>query len=128
MYRFQISAYTQAGDSICLVGSTAELGQWDVKRAIRLRTNAACYPLWWTDSDIDLPSLESAERQIVEYKYLRLAVNGNVVWEAIDSNRWLPTDASQPSRIVVDDGLFGYGQPYPFGYLEAVPGNPHQPA
>jgi len=128
MYRFQISAYTQTGDSICLVGSTAELGQWDIKRAIRLHTNAACYPLWWTEPDIHLPSLESAERQIVEYKYLRLGVNGNVVWEAIDSNRWLPTDASQPSRIVVDDGLFGYGQPYPFGYLEAVPGNPHQPA
>lgn len=126
MYRFQITAYTQPGESVGLVGSTAELGQWKIEQAIPLQTNADTYPLWWA-ADIHLSLLESAERQIAEYKYVRFGANGDISWETLDSNRWLPIDPGQPSRIVVDDGLFGYGQPYPFGYLEATPGNPEPP-
>ncbi|RMG11022.1 MAG: hypothetical protein D6728_09515 [Cyanobacteria bacterium J055] len=35
MYRFQIIARTQPGESIGLVGSTPELGQWDASRCVR---------------------------------------------------------------------------------------------
>ena len=65
--------------------------------------------------------MESAEPQRVEYKYVRLDANGNVRWEAIGPNRWIPIDpADQSSTIVVDDGAFGYLQPYPFGYIEGA--------
>jgi lysophospholipase L1-like esterase len=121
MYRFQIIAYTQTGESIGLVGSTPGLGLWDITRCVHLRTSADRYPLWWTDREIDIqPSLESADCQKVEYKYIRLYSNGSKRWESVlGSNRWVPLDPeNQSSTIVVDDGAFGYLQPYPFGYIE----------
>ncbi|WP_414513556.1 DUF1796 family putative cysteine peptidase [Nostoc sp. PCC 9305] len=116
MYRFQISAYTQTGESIGLVGSTPELGLWDISKCVHLRTSGDRYPLWWTNIDIQ----ESGERQKVEYKYVRLDANGNATWESLlDTNRWIPIDSNNDAdTIIVDDGGFGYLQPYPFGYIE----------
>ncbi|QLE51140.1 lipase [Nostoc sp. C057] len=116
MYRFQISAYTQTGESIGLVGSTPELGLWEIKKCIHLRTSGDRYPLWWTDIEIQ----ESGGQQRVEYKYVRLDANGNARWESLlDINRWIPIDSEDhSSTIIVDDGAFGYLQPYPFGYIE----------
>jgi lysophospholipase L1-like esterase len=120
MYKFQISAYTQAGESIALVGSTPELGMWDISRCVHLRTNGDRYPLWWTEKEINIqPSWKSDDCQRVEYKYVRLDAKGNGRWEALGANRWIPINPeNQSSTIVVDDGVFGYLQPYPFGYIE----------
>ncbi len=120
MYRFQISAYTQTGESIGLVGSTPELGLWDISKCVHLRTSGDRYPLWWTDEiDIQQP-LKSGDGQRVEYKYIHLDANGNVRWESLlDTNRWIPIDSNdRANTIIVDDGAFGYLQPYPFGYIE----------
>ncbi|WP_292733029.1 CBM20 domain-containing protein [Nostoc sp. JL31] len=118
MYRFQISAYTQTGESIGLVGSTPELGLWDISKCVHLRTSGDRYPLWWTYIEIDIQ--ESGDRQKVEYKYVRLDANGNARWESLlDTNRWIPIDSNNDANtIIVDDGAFGYLQPYPFGYIE----------
>lgn len=115
MYRFQLFAPTHMGESIALLGSAPELGAWDVLRCIRLRTSSDRYPLWWTNQAIDIPA-----NSRVEYKYLRLNVKGEIEWEAFGENRWVMTgDPSDPSEIiVVEDGAFGYGQTYPFGYVE----------
>ncbi|MDZ7956220.1 DUF1796 family putative cysteine peptidase [Nostoc sp. DedQUE09] len=121
MYRFQISAYTQTGESIGLVGSTPELGLWDISKCVHLRTSGDHYPLWWTDIEFDIqPPLESGDGQRVEYKYIRLDANGNARWESLlDTNRWIPIDSNDDaSKIIVDDGVFSYLQPYPFGYIE----------
>jgi lysophospholipase L1-like esterase len=120
MYQFQVSAYTQTGESIALVGSTPELGLWDISKCIHLRTSSDRYPLWYTDTYIDIkPSLESGVRQRVEYKYVRLDARGNGRWEALGSNRWVPINPNDKSGIIiVDDGVFGYLQPYPFGYIQ----------
>ncbi|MBE9105481.1 lipase [Nostoc cf. edaphicum LEGE 07299] len=117
MYRFQISAYTQTGESIGLVGSTPELGLWDISKCVHLRTSGDRYPLWWTD-EIDIQ--EPGGPQRVEYKYVRLDVNGNAQWESLlDTNRWIPIDSKdRVSTIIVDDGAFSYLQAYPFGYIE----------
>ncbi len=121
MYQFQVSAYTQTGESIALVGSTPELGSWDISRCIHLRTSSDRYPLWQTDKEIDIqPSFKSGDRQRVEYKYVRLDARGNGRWEALGPNRWIPINPDEQSgTIVVDDGVFGYLQPYPFGYIES---------
>ncbi len=120
MYKFQVSAYTQNGESIGLVGSTPELGLWDITKCVYLRTSGDRYPLWWTDTEIDIqPSLESGKHQKVEYKYVRLDTKGNGRWEALGPNRWLPINPNEQSgTIVVDDGAFGYLQPYSFGYIQ----------
>jgi lysophospholipase L1-like esterase len=129
MYRFQIIAHTQAGESIGLVGSTAELGSWDVTKCIRLQTTADRYPLWWTDSAIDLqPALSSTPKSVeyphVEYKYVRLGAKGGLEWEPCSKDRWIAiaseNQSCQHQTLVVDDGAWSYWQPYPFGYIEAI--------
>ncbi|MDZ8081997.1 MAG: CBM20 domain-containing protein [Nostoc sp. DcaGUA01] len=119
MYRFQISAYTQTGEFIGIVGSTTKLGLWDIKKCLHLHTSPDRYPLWWTDTEINF--LESGD-QTVEYKYIRIDSNGSVRWEAFGPNRWLPIDPEDQSKtIVVDDGAFSYLQPYSFGYFTEEP-------
>jgi lysophospholipase L1-like esterase len=119
MYRFQVRAHTQTGESIALVGETPELGGWDVTKAIALHTNADRYPLWETDGAIDL----SAQR--VEYKYVRLVTEGEPQWE-VGANRWVPMEP-QAGPIMVVDGEFDWVQPYPFGYLEQPAPEPSPP-
>jgi lysophospholipase L1-like esterase len=119
MYRFQVRAHTQTGQSIALVGQTPELGAWDVTKAIPLHTTADRYPLWETDGAIDL----SAQR--VEYKYVRLVTEGEAQWEA-GANRWVPMEA-EAGPIIVVDGEFDWVQPYPFGYLEQPAPEPPPP-
>ncbi|AFY73047.1 lysophospholipase L1-like esterase [Synechococcus sp. PCC 7502] len=109
MYQFQIRAYTQIGEAIAVVGSTEELGNWDVAKAIPLTTSKAEYPLWQTPQKISF-----AKTANINYKYLLLKPDGSVIWENWGNNRWLPADTDRVT--VVDDGGFGYIQPYPFGY------------
>jgi hypothetical protein len=124
MYRFQISAQTQTGESIGIVGSAPELGEWDVTRCVRLRTSGARYPMWWTDQAIAFSSSDHASVEYnVEYKYVRFDADGKVQWES-GANRWVPAVPDYqahrylPRPVVVDDGAYGYGQPQPFGYIE----------
>jgi Starch binding domain/GDSL-like Lipase/Acylhydrolase family/Putative papain-like cysteine peptidase (DUF1796) len=122
MYRFQINAPTQAGESIALVGSSPQLGAWDTHNCVHLRTSVDRYPLWWTDIALDLQSpLASAKLpNNIEYKYIRLDATGNSQWEAFGPNRWVSIEPleRQSDLLIVDDGEFGYLQPYPFGYIE----------
>jgi lysophospholipase L1-like esterase len=120
MYRFQIRAHTQMGESIALVGSTSELGRWDLTKCVCLHTSANLYPLWWTDPAIDFQqSLTSTDCQKVEYKYVRFAPDSTVQWELSSANRWVSLEpGNHSSTVVVDDGAFNYWQPYPFGHLE----------
>lgn len=127
MYRFQIIAHTQTGESIGLVGSAAELGEWDATKCIRLQTTADRYPLWWTDTDIDLQPALSSIPQGIEYKYVRLGAKGSIAWEPFSANRWIAIAPKSPPHplhrsqtLVIDDGAWGYWQPYPFGYVEAI--------
>ena len=110
MYQFRIIAHTQTGESIGIVGSAPELGAWDIRNCLRLRTSGNRYPIWWTD-DIQLSGLGDR----VEYKYVQLDATGNARWEALGANRWVPIEPErQPAKIIVDDGAFNYLQPYPF--------------
>ncbi len=119
MYRFQIWAQTQAGESIALVGSTPELGLWNLKKRVHLHTKPDLYPLWYTEPAIDFSKCQSSsDGQKIEYQYVRVAANGSVQWESVGVNRWVSLDSGYPSNtIVIDDGAFGYLQPCPFGYL-----------
>ncbi len=120
MYRFQINAQTRVGESIGLVGSAPELGQWDVSRCVPLCTSADRYPLWWTETEVDFQSHRA--HQDIEYKYVRLGPGGSVHWESLGSNRWIAIDPDYQSlKIILDDGDFGQIRPYPFGYLDPCP-------
>lgn len=123
MYRFQIIAQTKPGESIGLVGSTPELGEWDITRAIRLTTSSDRFPLWSTEQPIDFSqSIELGISENPQYKYVWFDANDYGQWEFWGGNRWIPLKPEVESEtIIVDDGAFGYWQPYPFGYLEQSP-------
>ena len=108
MYQFQIRANTDLGSAIVLVGSPTELGAWQVDNAIFLRTHKSLYPLWQTPQPIQITSTNQ-----IFYKYLIRQADGSLWWEA-GNNRQVPADGEQ--AIMVDDGGFGYMQPYPYGY------------
>lgn len=120
MYRFQVRVHTQTGESIGLVGSAPELGSWDLNKCVHLKTSGSGYPLWWAEVEIDFDQfLESSDRQTVEYKYVRILADGRAEWEAWGQNRWIPIESEdQQSTIIVEDGWFGYVQPYPYGYFK----------
>ncbi|AFY92478.1 DUF1796 family putative cysteine peptidase [Chamaesiphon minutus] len=121
MYQFQVIAHTQPGEVIALVGSTPELGAWDITRCIRLHTSGDRYPLWRTNTAIDIQlSAESIDGRKVEYKYIKIDAQGCGHWESFGFDRWLPIEPqSRSNTIVVDDGAFGYLQPHPFGYIQS---------
>ena len=116
MYRFQVSANTQTGESIALVGSTPQLGQWDASKCVNLRTTSDRYPLWWADIEIEVdPASEPSDRPKIEYKYVLIGTDGSVKWESWGQNRWVPIDSE---NMIVDDGWFGQVQPWPYGSLK----------
>ncbi len=113
MYRFQVTAHTQMGESIAIVGSIPQLGQWDVSKSLPLHTDSHTYPLWWVE--VDIPG----NGQKVEYKYLKKKPDGTFHWECPGDNRWIILDASaEKYTIVVEDLQFGKVNPYPYGYWE----------
>lgn len=120
MYRFQVRSHTQTGELIGLVGSTPELGMWDINKCVPLHTSGESYPLWYADIEINVPSsLESPNEQNIQYKYVRINGHGSVQWEAWGNNRWIPLESDlPPSPIIVEDGWFGWVQPFPYGYFQ----------
>lgn len=122
MYQFRLIAHTQTGESIGIVGSTPELGMWDIRKCLRLQTSSDLYPIWQT-KDLQL-SATVGDR--VRYKYVRIDTSGMATWEALGFDRWIPIEPeSQSGKIIVDDGALGYLQPYPFGYLAERDRPPH---
>jgi lysophospholipase L1-like esterase len=118
MYRFQVSANTQTGETIGIVGSTPQLGQWDVSKCLHLATNSDHYPLWWIDIDI-APCLNTPSIEKIEYKYVLIRPDGSIKWEASYPNRWVPLASDyEASTIIVEDGWFGFVQPWPYGYFK----------
>ena len=122
MYRFQIKAPTQNGEMIGIVGSIPQLGMWNVEKFQQLRTSSDRYPIWWIDIEIDDLELSDPEEKI-EYKYVRIAVNGEAQWESESAvNRWVSIEsehiASKTSTLIVDDSEFGHIHSFPYGYLE----------
>jgi len=126
MYRFQVKAPTQSGETIGLVGSIPQLGLWDIKKYLPLQTSGDRYPIWWLELEIDtfsLPDVAEDSEYKIEYKYVRIDVDGNIEWESESVvNRWVPADSKylspQKPTVIVDDGTFGAIHSFPYGYLE----------
>ncbi|MCF2972470.1 DUF1796 family putative cysteine peptidase [Synechococcus sp. Nb3U1] len=118
MYRFQVHATTQPGERIALVGSSTTMGSWDPRRCVWLKTDPGRYPLWWVELALndDLNGEDWAAR--IEYQYLRVQANGQVVWESTGVNRWVPLEPEPlPAVLIVEDGDFGRIPTFPYGYF-----------
>lgn len=75
--KFDETVTTTFGQTIKISGNIGALGNWNTANAIAL--SAADYtssnPLWFV-------TLELTPGQVVEYKYINVAENGAVTWEA----------------------------------------------
>mmetsp|Transcript_51519 Transcript_51519/g.136136 ORF Transcript_51519/g.136136 Transcript_51519/m.136136 type:complete len:854 (-) Transcript_51519:195-2756(-) len=108
---FRVRAETAYGDSLVLIGSGDELGNWDpTNHGIPLTTTAEEYPIWSSAPIAFKAPLE------VEYKYVRLTVGGEAQWETLGDNRMVPPEPGA-EQIVMDDGVFGYIMGKPFGFV-----------
>ncbi|KAL2195879.1 Six-hairpin glycosidase-like protein [Corynascus similis CBS 632.67] len=78
---FKGKVTTQWGESVKVIGSTPELGSWDVKKAVPLSASAytESNPLW----KITVPMKAG---QAVQYKFIRVNGDGKAQWES-DPNR-----------------------------------------
>jgi len=121
MYRFQVNAHTDPGEVIAIVGSTPELGEWQVTDCLRLQTRGDRYPQWWAAVDFKAEAGAGA----IEYKYLRIKPDGKLEWEAWGFNRCVPLEPGHPANVlVVEDGWLGQAQA-PYGYWQSpVPRTP----
>jgi alpha-amylase len=74
---FDEKVTTAFGQTIKIAGNISALGSWNTANAVTL--SAANYtssnPLWFV-------TLNLAPGQVVEYKYINVAQNGAVTWEA----------------------------------------------
>jgi hypothetical protein len=81
-------------ESISLVGSVPQLGDWDPTKAIYLSASSQYSdnnPLWTTT--VNMPPGTS-----FQYKYILFDVNGNVVWEQDPNHSYtVPTSCNAPA-------------------------------
>lgn len=85
------------GDRVVVVGSDPALGSWDPRRGVGASTHADMFPSWTAPAV--LPSGAH-----VEYKYVTLRANGEIVWEP-GPNRVLDVPAT--GRAQVTSGQYG---------------------
>lgn len=94
---FEVSVTTKAGESIYVVGSSTELGQWTANRAVALSASSytASNPVWRGNVSLALG-------QDVQYKYIKSGRDGSVLWES-DPNRKLSVPNNCDGSLVQRD-------------------------
>mmetsp|Transcript_69693 Transcript_69693/g.130060 ORF Transcript_69693/g.130060 Transcript_69693/m.130060 type:complete len:426 (-) Transcript_69693:149-1426(-) len=103
---FQVHCpWTSLGDRIRVVGSTAELGNWDVNQSLELETSADNFPLWKAEG-IEV----SARNSLIEFKCFVERPFSDLWWEETPNRRlFVPPTGGSPSsqRISFVFGEFG---------------------
>ncbi|MFJ5547549.1 carbohydrate-binding module family 20 domain-containing protein [Streptomyces sp. NPDC093225] len=85
-FHFQVTATTDWGDQVLVVGNVPALGAWDPAHGIPL--DAHGYPAWTGETVVDSDSG-------VEYKYVLREPDGTITWEA-GPNRLVRPRAGSP--------------------------------
>eukprot|EP00928_Gymnodinium_smaydae_P090042 TRINITY_DN7389_c0_g1_i3.p1 TRINITY_DN7389_c0_g1~~TRINITY_DN7389_c0_g1_i3.p1 ORF type:complete len:795 (-),score=142.86 TRINITY_DN7389_c0_g1_i3:123-2507(-) len=82
---------TKFGDVIKIVGSSSQLGSWDVQLAPSLSGDA--HPMWRLAVDF-------GDEPVVEFKFVHVAKDGSVTWESLRENRRLLRECGATDRVV----------------------------
>lgn len=88
---------TTYGETIKISGSIAALGDWDTDDAVALSASqyTSSNPLWSV-------TISLAAGQVIEYKYINVATNGDVTWEA-DPNHTITITASCATATTISN-------------------------
>eukprot|EP00928_Gymnodinium_smaydae_P100120 TRINITY_DN974_c0_g1_i1.p2 TRINITY_DN974_c0_g1~~TRINITY_DN974_c0_g1_i1.p2 ORF type:complete len:381 (-),score=70.37 TRINITY_DN974_c0_g1_i1:715-1857(-) len=91
-----LAAHATEGDEVLLVGQGWQLGDWDPKQGLKMRTDDASFPEWHLDN-VQL----MFEGDFVEYKYVVRRKDGEIEWEPFLINRKVyPTPAPAFLRVL----------------------------
>eukprot|EP00931_Biecheleriopsis_adriatica_P055650 TRINITY_DN32951_c0_g1_i2.p1 TRINITY_DN32951_c0_g1~~TRINITY_DN32951_c0_g1_i2.p1 ORF type:complete len:1274 (+),score=287.99 TRINITY_DN32951_c0_g1_i2:42-3863(+) len=86
---------TRPGESVFAVGSAVELGAWDPKKGLQLKTDATCFPIW--HSEVTLPSDTYAQYR---FAIQRDGLQGEARWEDAKFNRKLSPAPADPGQVL----------------------------
>jgi len=94
---FNVRKATQFGQTVKIVGSSAQLGSWDTSKAVALNANqySSSNPVW-------SGTLNFSAGQSTQYKYIVVNNDGTVTWEA-DPNRTYSAPSSCSSTASKSD-------------------------
>lgn len=84
---FEVRATTEFGEGIYVVGSAAQLGEWDTSRAVAL--SADDYPAW--KQAVSMPLGQEGQ-----FKYVKLQLDGSFAWEADPNRNFVAPESCQP--------------------------------
>jgi len=73
---FRIEYVTAFGEQLCVVGSSAALGSWDVARS---------HSMSWTEGGVWLATVKLCSDELVEYKYV-VRHGAGFLWEGGDNH------------------------------------------
>ena len=102
---FEVTVDTRWGDTVVLVGSTTQFGNWDPTAGMRLTTNEHSYPVWRSPPNCEIRFTDNADPRkaspcpALEWKVVILRGSGEPDWEPLVANRKL--DLIDGSRIVI---------------------------
>lgn len=109
---FNVRADTRFGETLKIVGSHGCLGAWNAENALPLHTEPSKYPRWTVGHFFK--NTRKYTPLLIEYKYIKVGIGGNIIWEEGTVNRTLTiegNDCGQSSQSrIVDDGHFGFIQ------------------
>lgn len=94
--QFCLHAETSLGESIYVLGSAKELGNWRLAGALALTTYAQTYPIW-TSIATAFPVMP------VEYKYVKVRDGRLIQWEQFEGNRRIELHSSLSSVLLTAD-------------------------
>ena len=78
---FRVKFETKFGQSLFIIGSIEELGQWDPSKAVPMATSKDIYPTWKITKEFTCPlGME------ISYKYL-VKEGNNIYWEQLNNSK-----------------------------------------
>lgn len=89
---------TTHGDSLRIVGSCPELGDWHPSEGVKLRTSDTAFPLW--NATVKVPR----DLSTVEFKFVTVSSEGEPTWEPIYFNRCVFLSGAKEEQVSVEWG------------------------
>ena len=94
---FRVKFETTYGQSVYIIGSIEELGQWDTSKAVQMFTNHDIYPTWEIKKEFVCPlGLE------IDYKYF-LKDGNKIIWEDLGQNTNRHIIVQSPGNLIIFD-------------------------
>ena len=92
---FRVKYETKYGQSLYIIGSIEELGEWDPSKAVPMATSKDIYPTWKITKEFTCPiGME------ISYKYI-VKEGSNIYWEELNKDRRIVIQS--PGNLIIFD-------------------------